>query len=48
MCAADIPILSAHVDCQQTEWPLRMPTLLSLSHHLGATTGELPEKGQKL
>ena len=46
MYAAGIPILVAHDDCQQTEWPLKMPTLLSQSHHLGATTGELPGKGQ--
>ena len=46
MYAAGIPILAAHDDCHQTEWPLKMPTLLSQSHRLGETKRELPGKGQ--
>ena len=46
MYAAGIPILAAHDDCHQTEWPLKMPTLLAQSYHLGATKRELPGKDQ--
>ena len=46
MYAAGTPILAAHDDCHQTEWPLKMPTLPAQSHHLGATKRELPGKGQ--
>ena len=46
MYAAGIPILSAHVDCQQTEWLSKKPAPLSQSHHVGVTKEGLSGRGK--